>query len=135
MKAMKRISQFSAIILMTVLAAAAVSSCGDITNKTGNIGYNFGVIRTEKASVEEIKTITDAYATSFGKISGATVKNDYVYMEGKYSDTNAAVLKACEEAEKTLSTVQFSTKYTFSINVVYPSDTDSNFYVKTYGAE
>lgn len=135
MKTTNKYSYLCAIALSLILSAFAATSCSDPESKSGFIGYNFGVIRTEGSFEEEIKIIMDAYSTSFESIENAVVTEDYVYMEGKYSETNASILEACGRAEKKLVEIKFSHKYIFGINVVYPSDTDSNFYTKTYGTE
>lgn len=123
------------IVLSVILATITLSSCEDeIDTKSGKVFYSYGFANMH-GDPTETHVISEAYTAEFNKIPGITIENSSFTMEGRYSDTDEQVKKACSAAEKTLANETFTGTYTFRVSAVYFENSfeDENFYRKEYG--
>lgn len=127
--------RFVTCLCAAFAAVLFLSSCDADKDKFGDVGYNYGFkLDYDVSPVQDEKDyILYVYRTEFGKIQGATVEDEYVYMNGQYVKTDIAIINACSVAEMVLSDTKFTGSYRFRVNGVYTSGTDENLYVKDFG--
>ena len=144
MKAMKEsyrdlVKKASGMLLITLFIGML---CGCIAaDESGKVTYQLGASKVKLSSMDDLKQwekIENIYVKALKGIQGAepdSSSDNAILMEGVYSKTDAAVVKACEDAEKSAAAITLSDGYiVMEVSATYWSGaTREVVYTHTFG--
>lgn len=127
-------------MLMMVVLVGVMCGCTR-ASESGKVTYQLGTAKMKLTATEDLARwdkIQKIYVKALQGIEGATIdtnSNGAIQMEGLYDDTDAAVVKACEAAEKSAESITLSQGYiVLEVSATYWSGATSEVvYSHTFG--